>query len=48
MLRRNSVEQNLRQVVDTETQLIDQVRDRPAHREAVLAFKEKREPRFHG
>jgi enoyl-CoA hydratase/carnithine racemase len=47
MLRRNSVEQNLRQVVDTETQLIDQVRDRAAHREAVLAFKEKREPAFH-
>ncbi len=47
MLRRNSSEQNLRQVVDTETQLIYQVRDREAHREAVAAFRERREPRFH-
>lgn len=47
MVRRNAAEQNLQQVVDTETQLFAQITDRPAHREAVRAFMEKREPRFH-
>lgn len=47
MLRRNHAQHDLRQVVDTETQLFAQLNDRPAHREAVLAFGEGREPRWH-
>lgn len=43
-LRRDSLEQDLRQVVATETQLFAQLRFRGAHREAVTAFLEKREP----
>jgi 2-(1,2-epoxy-1,2-dihydrophenyl)acetyl-CoA isomerase len=46
-LRRNSAEQNMAAVVATETQLFVQVKDKPAHREAVRAFGEKREPNFH-
>ncbi|MBI2766300.1 MAG: enoyl-CoA hydratase/isomerase family protein [Chloroflexi bacterium] len=48
VLRRNSAEQNMHAVVATETQLFAQVKDKPAHVEAVRAFGEKREPRFHG
>lgn len=47
-VRRNASEQNLHQVVATETQLFAQLKDKPAHREAVAAFMEKREPRWHG
>ena len=47
MLRRNESQHDLRQVVDTETQLFAQLNNQPAHREAVLAFGEKREPRWH-
>ena len=47
-VRRNAAEQNLHQVVATETQLFAQLKDKPAHREAVAAFTEKREPRWHG
>ncbi len=47
-VRRNAAEQNLHQVVATETQLFHQLKDKPAHREAVAAFMEKREPAWHG
>jgi 2-(1,2-epoxy-1,2-dihydrophenyl)acetyl-CoA isomerase len=47
-IRRNALEQNLHQVVATETQLFHQVRDRAPHREAVAAFLEKRDPNWHG
>ena len=46
-IRRNSVEQSLQSVIATETQLFSQLQDRPAHREAVAAFREKREPQWH-
>ncbi|HEX6032651.1 MAG TPA: enoyl-CoA hydratase-related protein [Tepidiformaceae bacterium] len=48
LIRRNESQHDLRQVVDTETQLFAQLKDQAAHREAVLAFGEKREPRWHG
>ncbi len=48
LLRRNESHHDLRQVVDTETQLFAQLNNQDAHREAVLAFGEKRDPRFHG
>ena len=48
LLRRNESHHDLRQVVDTETQLFAQLNNQAAHKEAVLAFGEKREPRFHG
>lgn len=48
LLRRNAAEQDLQRVVDMETLYIDQVSNKAAHREAVRAFMEKREPRFHG
>jgi enoyl-CoA hydratase/carnithine racemase len=47
-VRRNAAEQNLHQVVATETQLFQQLKDKSAHREAVVAFMEKREPNWHG
>jgi enoyl-CoA hydratase/carnithine racemase len=47
MIRRNESQHDLRQVVDTETQLFAQLNNQPAHREAVLAFGEKRDPRWH-
>ncbi len=46
-IRRNSVEQSLQRVIATVTQLFSQLQDRPAHREAVAAFREKREPQWH-
>jgi enoyl-CoA hydratase/carnithine racemase len=47
MVRRNAAEQNLHQVVATETQLFQQLKGKSDHREAVAAFMEKREPRWH-
>lgn len=47
LLRRNAAEQNMNYVVTGETQTFVQVKDKPAHREAVMAFMEKREPRWH-
>lgn len=47
-VRRNASEPNLHQVVATETQLFTQVKQKAAHREAVIAFLEKREPNWHG
>ncbi|MGH2610647.1 MAG: enoyl-CoA hydratase/isomerase family protein [Tepidiformaceae bacterium] len=47
MIRRNESQHDMRQVVDTETQLFAQLNNQPAHREAVLAFGEKRDPRWH-
>jgi enoyl-CoA hydratase/carnithine racemase len=48
LIRRNSLEQNIRTVTDFEGLAIEQLRNEPAHREAVAAFGEKREPRFNG
>lgn len=47
LIRRNAAEQHLHQVVANETQLFHQLVDQKDHREAVRAFQEKREPRFH-
>lgn len=46
-VRRNAAEQNLNQVVATETQLFSQLKHKSAHREAVAAFMEKRDPQWH-
>ncbi|MFN0096399.1 MAG: enoyl-CoA hydratase/isomerase family protein [Dehalococcoidia bacterium] len=46
LIRRNTAEQHIQQVVATETQLFYQVRDKPDHLEATRAFLEKREPQF--
>lgn len=48
LIRRNAGETNLRDVVKLEQATLLQLRHGPAHREAVAAFLEKREPRFHG
>jgi 2-(1,2-epoxy-1,2-dihydrophenyl)acetyl-CoA isomerase len=48
LLHQNAVEQDLRRVVTAETMAIRELRTHPAHREAINAFLEKREPRFHG
>jgi enoyl-CoA hydratase/carnithine racemase len=48
LVRRNANEQNMHYVVAGETQVFPQLKDKPAHREAVRAFMEKREPNFHG
>jgi enoyl-CoA hydratase/carnithine racemase len=47
LVRRNAVEQNMDYVVAGETQIFPQLKDKPAHREAVTAFMEKRDPRWH-
>lgn len=46
-VRRNAAEQNLNQVVATETQLFYQLKHKADHREAVQAFMEKRDPQWH-
>lgn len=46
LVRRDAAEQNLHQVVANETQVFHQLKDKAAHREAVAAFLEKREPQF--
>ncbi|MCC7363059.1 MAG: enoyl-CoA hydratase/isomerase family protein [Dehalococcoidia bacterium] len=47
LVRRNAAEQDMHRVVAGETQIFPQLKDKPAHREAVSAFMEKREPNFH-
>ena len=46
LMRHNSLEQSIRTVTDYEGLAIEQLRNKPAHREAVLAFRERREPKF--
>jgi 2-(1,2-epoxy-1,2-dihydrophenyl)acetyl-CoA isomerase len=46
LLHLNAVETDLRRVVTLESYSIRERRTEPAHREAVTAFVEKREPRF--
>lgn len=46
LIRRNSLEQDIRAVTDFEGMGIQQLSGKSAHREAVAAFAEKREPRF--
>jgi enoyl-CoA hydratase/carnithine racemase len=46
LLHMNAVETDLRKVVTLESYSIRERRTEPAHREAVRAFIEKREPRF--
>jgi 2-(1,2-epoxy-1,2-dihydrophenyl)acetyl-CoA isomerase len=47
MLHENANEQNLRNVVNREVHMIREMRRLPDHAEAVSAFMEKRQPRFH-
>ncbi len=47
LLHQNALEQDLRRVVTLEAYSIREFRRTPEHREAALAFMEKREPRFH-
>lgn len=47
LLHQNALESDLRKVVTLESFSIRELRRRPAHAEAVRAFMEKREPRFH-
>ncbi len=47
LLHQNALEQDLRRVVTLEAYSISGLRRTPEHREAALAFMEKREPRFH-
>jgi len=46
LVRRNSLEQDIRTVTDLERLAIEQLRNKAAHREAVAAFREKRLPSF--
>jgi len=48
LIHENAVESDLRRVVSSEVSSIREQRRLPAHAEAVAAFQEKREPRFHG
>ncbi|MHB8577077.1 MAG: enoyl-CoA hydratase/isomerase family protein [Dehalococcoidia bacterium] len=48
LLHQNALEQDLPRVVTLEAFSIRELHQLPAHREATLAFLEKREPRFHG
>ncbi|GAB4336667.1 MAG: crotonase/enoyl-CoA hydratase family protein [Dehalococcoidia bacterium] len=47
LVRMNAAEQDLHRVVEMEAVYIAQLSNKAAHREAVQAFMEKREPRFH-
>ena len=47
LLHENAAREDMRQVVSQETLMIREMRRLPAHAEAVRAFMEKREPRFH-
>jgi 2-(1,2-epoxy-1,2-dihydrophenyl)acetyl-CoA isomerase len=47
MLHENANEQNLRNVVNREVHMIREMRRLPDHAEAVAAFVEKRQPKFH-
>ena len=47
LFHENAVEEDLRRVVTHEVHAIREQRRLPAHAEAVAAFVEKREPRFH-
>lgn len=47
LIRRNATRFDLQDVVKVEQATLLQLRHGPAHREAVAAFMEKREPRFH-
>ncbi len=47
LLHQNALEQDLRRVVTQEAYSIRELRRTPEHREAALAFMEKREPVFH-
>jgi len=47
MLHENATEQNLRNVVNREVHMIREMRRLPDHAEAVSAFMEKRQPKFH-
>jgi 2-(1,2-epoxy-1,2-dihydrophenyl)acetyl-CoA isomerase len=46
VIRRDSLEQDLRRVVSSETELFAQLRYKGAHREAMSAFLEKRDPKW--
>ena len=46
LIRRNSLEQDIRSVTDLEGMGIQQLSGKASHREAVAAFSQKREPRF--
>ncbi|MPZ24783.1 MAG: enoyl-CoA hydratase, partial [Dehalococcoidia bacterium] len=46
LIHQNAVEQDLRRVVDSENSAIRDMRGLPGHREAVTAFRERRQPRF--
>ncbi len=48
LIHEDAVEADLRRVVTQEVNAIREQRRLPAHAEAVSAFQEKREPRFHG
>ncbi len=48
LIHEDAVEDDLRRVVTQEVNMIREQRRLPAHAEAVSAFQEKREPRFHG
>lgn len=48
LIHEGAVEDDLRRVVTQEVNMIREQRRLPAHAEAVSAFQEKREPRFHG
>lgn len=48
LIHEAAVENDLRRVVTQEVNMIREQRRLPAHAEAVSAFQEKREPRFHG
>ena len=48
LIHEAAVENDLRRVVTQEVSMIREQRRLPAHAEAVSAFQEKREPRFHG
>ena len=48
LIHEDAVESDLRRVVTQEVNAIREQRRLPAHAEAVSAFQEKREPRFHG
>jgi 2-(1,2-epoxy-1,2-dihydrophenyl)acetyl-CoA isomerase len=48
LIHQNAVEDDLRRVVTQEVYSIREMRTLPAHAEAVRAFVEKRQPRFHG
>jgi len=46
LIRHNSLQQNIRTVTDYEGLAIEQLFDKTAHREAVAAFRDRREPNF--